>query len=239
MNRNKILMLTYPRSGENAIADIVKQYFNERRGLSLDLSYTGPDNPHLNHVIGGDWRTDLTQTPFLNVISNDFYFLTYYYFSSWVVPATELITHIQNEDMTVVRVTRDITEWVISHMNALFNVWPGGPLIAKDPSQATIDSINAAAASMVITDYHLTKLSEHWNLSNQLFDQIGAAGAINFTANYDTFDFSNPIQIMGSFFLDPVTVDPSTVRPNDLLTQATRDTIIANNDLTNRISQFF
>ena len=242
MNRDKILILSYPRCGDDTAGDIVKQYFNERRGLNLDLGDVSGNHGyvHLNFLIGVNWQTDLTQTTFLDAITNDFYLLRYQHFSPLVVPVTEMITHIINEDMTTVRLTRTDTEdWVVSWLTADQFIWHEPASTWKSPDQATIDAINASAVNMVITDAQLLDLAKIKAESDAMFDEIDASVPV-VEVDFDSIDFDNPRGVLARFFPDPdITPDSTTIRPDDFLTAQTRATISANNDLTNRISQFF
>lgn len=198
----------------------------------------------MHHLIGYDaplgYGGLTLQQAFLDVISNDWYFLRYQYKSAAVIPPIDLITHIQNEDMTVGRITRNnTTDFVVSYLTAQLHLWPndeGG----KPVTQTRIDEINALAATMVIADHELNELGDHWKASNQIFDQIDAAGAINFVLDYDDIDFTKPKGVMNRFFNDPIAVvDAALLRNNNYLTASTLTTIVTNNNLANRIPIYF
>jgi hypothetical protein len=240
MNRSKILLLSFVKYDDARLADIAKQYFITRQNIDI----TGGQPEQLNHIIG--WRGlngdySVPEDPaelqeFLDVIVNDYYFLRYYYYSSWVLPVADLITHIQAEDMTVLRVTRNsIEDLVIDYMLGVDYTWDSLNVL----TDADVAGINASAVGMTISDFDLQLISEKLTLSNQLFDIIDAAGLINFDVIYENLPLDNPPAMLAQLFPDPIVpTDVAPIRPQ-ILTDTTRNTIKTNNNLTNRITQFF
>ena len=106
-------------------------------------------------------------------------------------------------------------------------------------TDADVAGINASAVGMTISDFDLQLISEKLTLSNQLFDIIDAAGLINFDVIYENLPLDNPPAMLAQLFPDPnVPTDVAPIRPQ-ILTDTTRNTIKTNNNLTNRITQFF
>jgi hypothetical protein len=241
-NKDKVLALVMPACNEKRLGDILKLYWIERRNLGITDSSGYTFN--MSHTVGYvDADENNTLATYQSVLLEPFYLIRYYHFAPAVVPTATIIADANTEDMTVVRLTRDnIVEHAMDFFAMEYYVWglPGAVGVGEVvDTQAEVDIINTEAQNMVITDTDLARFKIIRDESNAVFDTIAASGIIDFTRDYDSLPWENPVGVLSQLLPDPnVPTDTIPLRRTPL-TSATRTIIDTNNDLTNRINQLF